>query len=278
MYFRTPFATAGDRTAIPNDVQPDGSVSFTDGYGTDYQLNPNTDPAALNIERDKSNWLDYEMTLAIQRLQQFYAPDWISSTDNGGAPFAYNNGAIVLYTDGAYWQSIVATNTAEPGTDPTKWILFLSNYATAAALAAAATTLQNNINAEATTRAAADTTLQNNINALPFHAKYVSAPTAFAYNTAVGPFTHVLGAKPFGVILDLICIATGDGNYAVGDTIGCPTYESFSTEVRGCRYLKTTTVISLRFGPDSIYAPDPSTNARIALTAAKWEVIVSAWV
>lgn len=283
MYFRIPFATSGTRTAIPVPTQVDGTVNYTDGYGPDYQLNPDTDPSAIDVERDKMNQLFYDLTSAVQRLQQD-APAWISTGDNGGSSYSYDQGAIVKYTNASFYISLIDANTGEPTVDPTKWAEFFTYYATAAALtaeaatrAAADTTLQANIVAEAATRSADDATLQGNINALPFHTKYTSAPTVFAYNTAVGPFTHSLGGMPFGVLLDLVCVATGDGNYGVGDTIACPGYESYSTEVRGCRYLKTVTTIGLRFGADTMYAPDPVSNARVALTAAKWNIVVSAW-
>ena len=120
-YFITPFAISGDQTAIPDPVQPGGEVSNTQGFGPDYSL-PNSDPSALKVPRDQTNWLYYVITSAIQQYQQYGTPEWITSADNGGTPFAYAAGARVKYTDGAVWVSLVNANTSEPSTDATKWL------------------------------------------------------------------------------------------------------------------------------------------------------------
>lgn len=41
-FIKYPFALAGDKTAIPNIIQPDGSVSYVIGWGEDYSKNPQT--------------------------------------------------------------------------------------------------------------------------------------------------------------------------------------------------------------------------------------------
>lgn len=124
MYFRTPFASSGDITAIPEPMQGDGSVSFTEGFGFDYQRDLGTDPAALAIPRNQMNWILNQITLSLQQWQQQAFPAWIAASDNDGSPYAYAANAYVLYTDGNVYQSIVAANTATPGTDATKWALF----------------------------------------------------------------------------------------------------------------------------------------------------------
>lgn len=126
-YFKTPFANAGDKAAIPDGVQPDGSISFTDGFGVDYQLDPATDPAALDIPRLQFNQLMYAVTLAIQQYQQLGFPDFITTSDNGGTPFSYAIGAHVRYDDGSgfkVYYSLVDANTSLP-TDTTKWGLVI---------------------------------------------------------------------------------------------------------------------------------------------------------
>ncbi|HCT5884303.1 TPA: phage tail protein, partial [Proteus mirabilis] len=35
--FKIPFATQGDKTVVPVEIQTDGSVSYTQGYGYDYE-------------------------------------------------------------------------------------------------------------------------------------------------------------------------------------------------------------------------------------------------
>lgn len=112
-FFRFPFGRSGDKTTVPDAVQPGGSVSYDQGYGPLYQL-PYTDPQALNVERDKQNQLFSDITGAIQVLQVHGVPDWITSADNGGAPYPYDKGAIVRYTDGKTYMSRVTANTALP--------------------------------------------------------------------------------------------------------------------------------------------------------------------
>jgi len=124
-YFIEPFAASGDRTAIPETVQPDGSISYPDGYGIDYQLDPAT-PPGLNIERNKFNELQYQITLALQQYQRLGFPDFITTSDNGGTPFPYAINATVRFTGGfagagaRNYYSLVDANTATPA-DNTKW-------------------------------------------------------------------------------------------------------------------------------------------------------------
>ena len=65
-YYSTPFAASGTQATIPNATQPDGSVSYTSGYGIDYQLDQNTDPNYLDVERDRFNNLMYDVTNNLQ--------------------------------------------------------------------------------------------------------------------------------------------------------------------------------------------------------------------
>jgi len=123
-FFRIPFASSGDRTAIPDAVDVNGFVSYTQGYGFDYQRQK-SDPAAKNIERDKMNDLFFEVTTAISEQQSKGIPDFITPVLNGGTAYSYDIFALVRYDDGdgdRVYQSIAATNTALP-TDATKWSL-----------------------------------------------------------------------------------------------------------------------------------------------------------
>lgn len=114
-YFRFPFASAGTVAAIPDTVQGDGSVSYPEGFGPDYALDPATQPAALNIPRDKSNQLYLDITQGMKYIQEAKVPQWIAAADNGGVAFAYDFLAVVLYTDGFVYQSLAAANNATPG-------------------------------------------------------------------------------------------------------------------------------------------------------------------
>lgn len=45
--FKIPFATQGDKTVVPIEIQTDGSVSYTQGYGYDYERDQVTDPRQI---------------------------------------------------------------------------------------------------------------------------------------------------------------------------------------------------------------------------------------
>lgn len=112
-YFDIPFASSGTKTTVPDGVQSDGSVSYTQGYGVDYTLDPATNPSALNIEQGKMNQLFFDITSAIQQYQQFGVPPFITTAMNNGSPFSYAQYARVLYS-GAVYQSLVNSNTDTP--------------------------------------------------------------------------------------------------------------------------------------------------------------------
>lgn len=114
LYYQIPFGVSGDRTSIPVADPGDGSINYTEGFGPDYQLPRETDPAALTIPRAQFNEMVYDITANLQWLQQFGVPAWISSAANGGTPFPYAQNAQVLYTDGNVYVSLTASNTATP--------------------------------------------------------------------------------------------------------------------------------------------------------------------
>lgn len=114
--FKTPFAVSGDQTAIPTDIQPDGSVSIVQGYGPDYQRpTDGSDPQAKTIERDKFNSLMNDVTASIGEVQLYGFAIWSA----GMAP--YPIGAYVRHAD-KVWRNTLANNTAEPGSSSSGWI------------------------------------------------------------------------------------------------------------------------------------------------------------
>lgn len=127
MYLRVPFASGGDRASIPVDTQPDGSVSYTEGFGFDYQREQGVDPNAKDVPRDQTNDLFYQIMVAVKQYQETGFPPWITAAENGGVSFPYAKNVVVLYSDGNLYQSLVDTNTATPGTDFTKWAAFPPN-------------------------------------------------------------------------------------------------------------------------------------------------------
>lgn len=120
-YFDTPFAVDGDLTPVPDAVQPSGSISYTQGWGPYYAQDPTINPAtALFIDRAQTNQIFNDVTSALQQMQQFSAPPFITTAMNGGTPFSYTAGARVVQA-GAIYQSNVNSNTDTPPSS--KWTL-----------------------------------------------------------------------------------------------------------------------------------------------------------
>lgn len=125
-YFAQVFANAGDTTAVPDAVQSNGSVSYNQGYGPNYEKDLSTDASALPIPRGSDNYLWNAATANLQQWQQYGIPQFITSTDNGGTPFPYDQNVIVRYRPNTgvaftYWVSTVAANTATPGDLSGNW-------------------------------------------------------------------------------------------------------------------------------------------------------------
>lgn len=112
--FNTPFAQDGDKVSPPDSVQADGSVSYPQGYGFDYQrdtsLNPGgdpVDPLAKVFPREQHNGVLYDITTAIGEVQKNGFAIWQESA----APYPIN--AVVRYGDKT-WRSQVTNNTVTP--------------------------------------------------------------------------------------------------------------------------------------------------------------------
>lgn len=113
-FFSVPFALAGNKTAVPNAVQPDGSISFAEGWGPDYEL-PNTDPDYKPISREQTNELFANVTEALSEIQYNGVALW-SAEGSGQYPIY----AIVRHND-LLWMSTAALNATEPGTMGATW-------------------------------------------------------------------------------------------------------------------------------------------------------------
>ena len=134
-FFAIPFAVSGDQAVVPDLTQTDGKVSYTQGYGPDYSLDPEADPDAILVERRFFNNLLFSITSSLGALQTDF-PQWVSSSDNEGVPFGYNEGAVVRFTDGQLWSSTEDANVTVPGAIGAKWIVFGSQWALESALLA----------------------------------------------------------------------------------------------------------------------------------------------
>lgn len=119
-FIRFPWATTGDRVAVPFPTDPSGAVSYAQGFGPDYEIAPG-DPGWKPVPRDETNGLYYDLTDNIRQYQLNGVPDWYPPTENGGTPIAYPLNARVRYTDNLLYRSLVSANTAEPGSNPSQW-------------------------------------------------------------------------------------------------------------------------------------------------------------
>jgi hypothetical protein len=135
-FFAYPFAVAGNKTAVPNATQLDGSVSWQEGWGPDYQADPDGNPDAKLIPRSPFNQIMFDMSANLRQYQMQGFPQWATAADNGGVAVSYPINAFVVWnggsgTDWTVYQSLIDGATAEPGTDPDEWAEFSSTAAIA---------------------------------------------------------------------------------------------------------------------------------------------------
>lgn len=121
-FFKIPFADEGDKVLIPVETQPDGSVSFTTGWGFDYQRDPDplVDPLTKPVPRDQTNFLMNALSGALGQMQYTGgAPLW--SAERAAQPGVYGGTGYPkdarVYWEGNVWTSFVNDNDTEPGTD-----------------------------------------------------------------------------------------------------------------------------------------------------------------
>ena len=119
-YFKIPFASTGDKVVIPDATQPDGSVSFTQGFGFDYER-PNTDPAYKPVPREGTNGILHDVTEAIGVIQRQGAADWTADAQ----PYPIN---AQVYHNGKQWIALRA-NSVKPveGADWTEFSAVVIN-------------------------------------------------------------------------------------------------------------------------------------------------------
>lgn len=110
-YYGVPFGNTGDKTTIPDPLQPSGDVSYELGWTPLYELNPVTDPSAKRIERAKHNQIFNDLTTNIKQLQDFGVPEYFNLT---AKPAGYSKNSRVLFTDGEVYISLVNSNTDTP--------------------------------------------------------------------------------------------------------------------------------------------------------------------
>lgn len=107
-FFKIPFGASGDRLEVPDATQVDGSVSYSQGFGPDYQRKTDgTDPLAKAVPRNSTNTLFYDVTGAVGEIQLNGFALWQAE----GAPYPIN--AVVRYSDKAF-VSLISNNSVTP--------------------------------------------------------------------------------------------------------------------------------------------------------------------
>lgn len=113
-FFKYAFGQAGILTPIPNDTQIDGSISYEQGFSTDYTLNPQFDPVtAKEVPLAQTNQYLNDITGAVQQYQINGFPDFITTADNDGVPYPYDINSYVRYNNEVYF-SLIDNNTDTP--------------------------------------------------------------------------------------------------------------------------------------------------------------------
>jgi hypothetical protein len=124
-FFDVAFGVDGQLASVPDAVQSNGSMSYTQGFTTPYELAP-TNPAYLPVPLNQTNQLFNDVTTLLQYMGGGNAPPFVTTTMNGGVnPYSYNLGAMVSYNAGSgtqNWISTAASNTTTPGADGAFWI------------------------------------------------------------------------------------------------------------------------------------------------------------
>lgn len=107
--FIVPFASTGDKTAVPNTLQPDGSVSYAQGFGPDYALDKVANPVtAKDVPRNQTNQLYFDLTEAVGEQQLYGLALWGSDR----APYPINSR---VYHSAKLWRSNIDNNSGTPG-------------------------------------------------------------------------------------------------------------------------------------------------------------------
>lgn len=220
-FFDTIFAQNGDLATVPDSTQVDGSVSYSQGYTTNYEL-PFSDPNRLRIERTKTNQLFHDVTSALQQYQKNGIPPFITSAMNNNVAFSYMKGIRVLYNNVIY-ESLTDNNTTTPPSS--SWVQYIGNFNYGGTIASAST-----INLDAVTGQVIDisgTTTINNIILASGSQRIVRFTGSL-----------VLTNSSNLVLLGGVNITTASGDYATfqgydSGVVRCINYSSASTGYTG---------------------------------------------
>ncbi len=110
-FFDPAFADGGNKTAVPDPTQVGGTVSYTEGYGPDYELDQVTEPSAKDIERQKMNQLFFDVTSLLAEIQRNGLPIY-------DALYNYEIGAYTLASNGFLYQALLVNGPATTVRNP----------------------------------------------------------------------------------------------------------------------------------------------------------------
>ncbi len=304
-YFDTVWAVDGDKTVIPDALDPGGLVSFDQGYTAGYGI-PRGDPGALPIERDKFNYLMNQVTLAIQTYQQFGTPPFITSSMNGGTPFPYAKYARVL-SGGVVYMSLIDVNIDTPptanwstGTEVnrggtgrdtlTSYNILIGNGTSSVSLLPPSPASGIPLVSQGSSANPAYTTVEiagggtgattaagarANLGIAPVLSPYISSAQTI---TSAGALTlsHGLGAAPNFVTLILVC-TSADLGYSPGDQL---VYIGLGGDNVDCgiSIVRDSSNLYIRYGATGgVFRIINKSNGVIGTAAAgKWQAIFTA--
>ena len=130
-WYKYKFGEAGNLAAIPNDTQGGGELSLQEGWGSDYELDPDTQVNAKFISRSQHNQLWQTATGNINFWQKNLYPLHTPAGDNGGVAVIYAFGTRVRYDAGAgekIYEVIDAAGTDSLPSVTADWALVSSAY------------------------------------------------------------------------------------------------------------------------------------------------------
>jgi hypothetical protein len=114
--FVVPFASTGDKTVTPDATDPAGAISYSQGWGSQYQL-PDTDPSYRPVGRQEMNGVLFDVTGAIAELQTLGFPIWVPVA---GLVSPYEINAYVRHNNVVY-RNTIANNSAAPDAVGSLW-------------------------------------------------------------------------------------------------------------------------------------------------------------
>lgn len=113
-FFGVPFATGGEKIEVPTALQPDGSISYTLGWGPDYELD-DTAPGYKPVGRKEMNGMFNAVTAAIGEMQAAGFPQYQPEA----APYPIN---AYVRSGTTVWRSTVVNNSTVPGATGANWV------------------------------------------------------------------------------------------------------------------------------------------------------------